>query len=181
MIPIESVIVTQYLLIETCILEDGNLQSVMIDITNKKKSEDVKNRLDHQLLHSQKMEILDRISGGIAHDFNNILQALVLQSELASSLIGSEHPVALDSIRKISETANRGIELTSRLLAFSRKKPLEKIRVDLNQVIENTGELLLHSVGEDWKVHFDPSSDGLGVWIGARHCSFDHETTWRCR
>ena len=61
-----------YILAESSFLETCNIQTIMIDVSSRKASERVNRELDSRLLHTQKMEILDRVSGGLAHDFNNI-------------------------------------------------------------------------------------------------------------
>ena len=154
----------RFVLAETRLVESV-FETVMVDVSGRKQSEQVQERLDSQLLHSQKMELLDRLSGGIAHDFNNILQVLLLQAEQAQLLIDSNNYAAQEVIEQIHESANRGVELTRRLLVFSRKKALEKERGDLNEIIESSEEFLCQSVGEDWKLIFDLSPQRLGVWV----------------
>lgn len=153
-----------FILVET--RYSGNVyETVMVDVSTRKHSEQMQERLESQLMHSQKMELLDRLSGGIAHDFNNILQVLLLQAEQTQMLIGESSPEASDSIDQICETAARGVELTRRLLVFSRKRALEKVRGDLNEIIESSEEFLCRSVGDDWKLIFDLSPHRLGVWV----------------
>ena len=154
-----------YILAESSICGDNQIQTIMVDVSSRKESEEVKRELDSHLLHSQKMEILDRISGGIAHDFNNILQVLVLQVDLAGEQVVNGDHSAVETIQQVSETANRGVALTKRLLAFSRKKPLEKVRGDLNEIIEGSENLLSQSVGQNWKIAFDLAPHRLGVWV----------------
>ena len=154
-----------YILAESSFLETGNIQTIMIDVSSRKASERVNRELDSRLLHTQKMEILDRVSGGLAHDFNNILQVLVLQSEVTEQLIDPSNQGALESARQMSETANRGVELTRRLLTFSRKRPLEKVRGDINSIIQKSEDFLTQSLGMDWELRFDLSPNRLGVWI----------------
>ncbi|MFZ0447617.1 MAG: PAS domain S-box protein, partial [Desulfatiglandaceae bacterium] len=91
------------------------------DITEQKKAEEEKRKLETQLNQAQKMEAIGVLAGGVAHDFNNILTAIIGNAELAlmdldkdTSLYGS-----IDEIRK---AGHRAATLTRQLLAFSRKE-----------------------------------------------------------
>ena len=53
------------------------------DITDLKKAEEEKEKLETQLFHAQKMESVGRLAGGVAHDFNNMLSVIIGRAEMA--------------------------------------------------------------------------------------------------
>jgi PAS domain S-box-containing protein len=104
---------------------------------------------EEALRQSQKMEAVGQLTGGIAHDFNNLLQGIIgaldrVQKRIAEGRIGDVERFlngALDS-------ANRAAALTHRLLAFSRRQPVDPRPVEIGELIATVEELLRRSIGE---------------------------------
>ena len=95
----------------------------------------------HQaMLQGQKLEALGRLTGGIAHDFNNLLQSMTVGLQLADML--STHPRAKRAIDACQRAAERGTQLTRKLMIFSRGRTSELKRVDLRVLILGMRELL---------------------------------------
>ena len=145
---------------------EGNqigLLSIITDISKEKN-------LEEQLRQSQKMEAIGQLAGGIAHDFNNLLQIISGCAELAQ--INMEKPEKLTrDLNAVLDAAKRGSSLTNRLLTFSRKRPLAKQIISLNDVVTNIGQMLPRVIGPNiqlvilleenlWAVRAD--SDNLG-------------------
>lgn len=103
--------------------------------------------LEERLRQAQKMEAVGQLTGGVAHDFNNLLTVI-----LGSAEIIAERLDGLPELRKLAvmtmEAAEKGAELTSRLLAFSRKQPLEPKVVDIGHVVERLEDLLARTLPE---------------------------------
>lgn len=112
----------------------------LMDITARKQLQD-------QLIRSQKMEAFGQLAGGAAHDFNNFLTTILGYSDLALDSLGAKSKAARH-ITEIREAAGRASTLTSQLLAFSRKHPLEPRIVEVNSVISNMERSLLRLLGE---------------------------------
>ncbi|MBF0523626.1 MAG: GAF domain-containing protein, partial [Deltaproteobacteria bacterium] len=100
---------------------DGDVRQLTIlmdavwKITEAKKSEKEKKKLESQLYQTQKMEAIGMLAGGIAHDFNNILGSIFGYTQLAieDALAGSE---SLDFLQEILKAANRAKELVKQKL-----------------------------------------------------------------
>jgi two-component system cell cycle sensor histidine kinase/response regulator CckA len=111
-----------------------------------------------QLLQSQKMEALGRLSGGIAHDFNNILTAITGYSELA--LMNTKLDEGLRSdIQEILNAAFRAAALTRQLLAFSRRQIFSPKILDLNRSLSELDRMLQRIIGEDVKLTVEADPD----------------------
>ena len=94
------------------------------DVTQKKRVDEEKKKLQVQLLQAQKMESIGTLAGGIAHDFNNILGAIIGYAEIArnDSLPGS---LVTSSLDKVLEASHRAATLVKQILAFSRQGATE--------------------------------------------------------
>ena len=101
-------------------------------------------RLEHQLRQSQKLEVVGALAGGIAHDFNNVLGGILGYASLLHAHL-RDRPHARRYVDTIERSAVRGAELTGRLLAASRKTEAKQEAVNLNEVVEETLELLAHT------------------------------------
>ncbi|MDP3414514.1 PAS domain-containing protein, partial [Falsiroseomonas sp.] len=101
-----------------------------------------------QLLEAQKMELLGRLTGGVAHDFNNLLMTVLGNLALARKRLGdTATPQILRHLDSATLGAERGAQLTQRLLAFARRQDLNPRPVDLGQLLAGLGELLGRSAG----------------------------------
>jgi PAS domain S-box-containing protein len=104
-----------------------------------------KNRIAEQLHQTQKMDVVGQLAGGIAHDFNNMLSGIMGSAELLSHEAG-DNPKLKRYIGVILESARRSANLTSQLLAFSRKVKTVFTPVDIHGVIRAAIDLLERSI-----------------------------------
>lgn len=135
------------------------------DITESKRAEQEKARLEAQLFHAQKMESLGRLAGGVAHDFNNLLTVINGYSGLLLAQLAPDAPIrpALEQIRKAGE---RAAGLTRQLLAFSRTQLLRPSTIHLNAVVSEMQPILARLMGRDVSLH-------LALSPGAGHVHAD--------
>ncbi|MFQ5535589.1 MAG: PAS domain S-box protein [Sphingomonadales bacterium] len=129
----------------TCIAReiewDGEIarQLTIVDITQRKAAEE-------QLRQSQKMEAVGQLSSGLAHDFNNLLTIIQGNLELLDEY-SSEDTGTYTFLRAALHATGRGIELTRRLLLFSRRKSLEPQEIDTGKLVRGMHELLGRTLG----------------------------------
>jgi PAS domain S-box-containing protein len=123
---------------------ETTLIATILDVSERRAAED-------RLRQAQKMETVGQLTGGVAHDFNNVLMALQLNLEAVQEEVSAD-PEAAECIRAGLHAVQRGSELTSRLLAFSRQQPLQPIVTDVNALILQTMRLLDRTLEESVRV-----------------------------
>jgi len=127
---------------------------ITTDITERKQAEEDREKLQRQLVQSQKMEAVGTLSGGAAHDFNNILTIIQGNAEMALMKFDPADPMytILDQIVKASSRAAR---LTKQLLLYSRKEPMDFVGINLNETIERLVHMFHRVIEEniDIKTH----------------------------
>ena len=115
------------------------------------------------LRQSQKMEAVGQLTGGIAHDFNNLLQGITGSLEIVQRRVAQGRLDELDRfINGASIAANRAAALTHRLLAFSRRQPLDPKPVRANALVASMEDLLRRTIGE--RIELELVLAG-GLWI----------------
>ncbi|NOX90340.1 MAG: response regulator, partial [Calditrichaeota bacterium] len=121
------------------------------DITEKK-------RLEKQLLQTQKMEAVGRLAGGIAHDFNNLLTVINGYSQLLLHTMPEDDPHR-KKINQIYQAGEKAKNLTSQLLAFSRKQMRQPEIINLNKLVTDLQTMLQSLIGEDIEIKVELSED----------------------
>ncbi|WP_408123270.1 PAS domain-containing protein [Caballeronia grimmiae] len=112
------------------------------------------------LQRSQKLEAIGKLTGGIAHDFNNILQVIGGSLQLLGGAVSGD----ANALRRVSTAATaveRGAKLSSQLLAFARRQPLQPVVTNLATVIHGMEEMLRRALGETVVVE---TVIGGGLW-----------------
>jgi PAS domain S-box-containing protein len=138
------------------------------DVTERREQQTALDLAREALAQSQKMEALGQLSGGVAHDFNNLLHVIsncveILQRRLHSA--DDETRQFLDMVRR---SASRAASLTQRMLAFSRRQPLQPKTINPNRLLSSMVDLLRRALGESveletvlggrtWTVSVDPN------------------------
>jgi len=147
--------------------DKGWIEGVAEDITEHKRAEAERERLQAELIQAQKMESVGRLAGGIAHDFNNMLTIILGYGENLMAQLPADSPLR-EQVRQIIDAGSRSAALTQQLLAFSRKQVISPRVLDLNDTVENMLKMVRRLIGEDidliwlpghdvWRVNMDPT------------------------
>jgi PAS domain S-box-containing protein len=128
--------------------EKSLMISTVWDVTDRKRAEVEKEKLQAQLQQAMKMDAVGRLAGGVAHDFNNLLTVITGYSELLLQKIGKESPIH-GQVEEIKRAGERAASLTQQLLAFSRKQIIEPKVVRLDQLVAEMHKMLGRLIGEN--------------------------------
>lgn len=109
---------------------------------------DRRSEAEEALRQSQKMETVGQLTGGIAHDFNNLLQVIAGNLDLLRRRFDEDSPRLRRIIDNAMTGATRAATLTQRLLAFSRRQPLNPKPIDINRLVNSMPDLLHRTLGE---------------------------------
>jgi PAS domain S-box-containing protein len=125
--------------------EPYGVGAVATDLTEIRRAQEARERLEAQVQHAQKLESLGLMAGGIAHDFNNILTGVIGNADLALQAVpaGSSAQAHLD---RVMAATKRAADLTGQMLAYAGKSSLRQEILDLNGLLEEMTELVKVSV-----------------------------------
>ncbi|MEO8747223.1 MAG: PAS domain S-box protein [Rhodanobacter sp.] len=116
--------------------------------------------IEAQLRQAQKMEAVGQLTGGLAHDFNNLLQGIIGSLDLIQLRVGAGNTADVGRFVKAAlNSANRAAALTHRLLAFSRRQPLDPRPVQANPLLLSMTDLLQKALGERVTLKFELAPD----------------------
>ncbi|EQB07705.1 PAS domain S-box protein [Novosphingobium lindaniclasticum] len=139
----------------TAVPDGGRIHAVGRDVTEQRAIEDA-------LRQSQKMEAVGQLTGGIAHDFNNLLQGITGSLDMMHNRLAQGRTGDLERwLQGAKASADRAASLTHRLLAFSRRQPLDPRPVRANPLIASMEDMLRRTLGEHIDLEFVLSG---GLW-----------------
>jgi PAS domain S-box-containing protein len=134
---------------------EGLIYAVGRDVTREKLAATELEQAQAALRQAQKMEAVGQLTGGIAHDFNNLLTGVLGSLDLLERRVRQGRIGEIDRyLDAASSCARRAAALTQRLLAFSRRQPLDPRPVDVNALVRSMDELLRRTLGEKIALSF---------------------------
>jgi PAS domain S-box-containing protein len=135
--------------------DDGGIrgyQGIIRDITERKRSEEERRKLEAQLMQAQKMEAIGTIAGGVAHNFRNILTVISMNSQILQMRYSGDSTIQ-KSAEVLNSYVNRGAKLVSGLMQFARKQDKNEFQpLNLASVVQETYELINKSFDKMIKV-----------------------------
>ena len=117
--------------------------------------------IQEQLHQSQKMEAIGQLTGGVAHDFNNLLTVILGNLDTLSRQLPADMTRLRHCVDQAMRGAQRAATLTSQLLAFARRQPLNPKPTDVNRLVTGVSDLIRRTLGESVAVE---SVLGAGLW-----------------
>ena len=134
----------------------------LLDITERRRAEEERARIEAQLRQAQKMEAIGILAGGVAHDFNNLLTSIQGNAELAM-IKSDEANLLYPHLKRIQRSSIRASDLTRQLLMFSRRQPMERVPLNLSRTIKNLLKMLDRLIGEDITIDVSCEPEPLTV------------------
>lgn len=127
--------------------------TVVHDLTELRRAEAEKRKLEAQLQQAQKMEAIATLAGGIAHQFNNALSVIVGNLELME-MKRPEKDIERH-LSPIKDTANRMSDLTNQLLAYARGGKYQPTTIAMDRLVKETLPLIEHTLAPSIQVETD--------------------------
>ena len=123
------------------------------DISERKRAEKARRKLEQQVMQAQKLESLGVLAGGIAHDFNNLLTSILGNADLALGEVPPEAQ-AREHVQDIVRASRRAAELCRQMLAYSGKGHFVVQALSINEVVQEMAQLLSVSISKKVELRF---------------------------
>jgi len=127
---------------------------VIRNTTERKEAEKVRQKLEAQLHQAQKLEAIGLLAGGIAHDLNNLLTVIISNSETLQTTL-ADQPLSAELAEQSLNSGQRASDLIRKLTTFARKGQLQKVPVNLHQLIGEVGQMLERTLDKQISVKQD--------------------------
>lgn len=151
----------------TVILDEAGrpqwVQGIMIDVTERKRAEEELQRQREALLRAEKVTTMSQILAGVAHELNNPLAVITSYTELLREMtLGG--PLG-DRVEKLYRSVQRCARIVKNFFALARQHPTERQKVQINDIIRETLELLTYSLRvDDVEVRMDLEEQLPPLW-----------------
>ena len=143
-------------------IEERKRAADLLEIAIAERSAELE-KAHEALRQAQKMEVVGQLTGGIAHDFNNLLTGVIGGIEMMQARLAQGRRAEAERGAELAmQSAQRAAALTHRLLAFSRRQPLEPRAIDVNALIDSMAEMIRRSIGPAIRVEVRASTD---LWV----------------
>jgi PAS domain S-box-containing protein len=112
----------------------------MMDITERKRAEEELQKTQAELAHVARVTTMGELTSSIAHEVNQPLAAIVTNGNACLRWLSNDPPnveEARQTVTRMVKDGHRASEVVGRIRAFFRKTAPERVRVDINQLIED--------------------------------------------
>ena len=136
--------------------------STVWDVTEHKRAEEERRKLDRKVQHAQRLESLGMLAGGIAHDFNNILMAVLGHAELAMVKLSPMSP-ARNALAEIITAARNAADLCRQMLTYSGRTSSTLEKIGLRELVEEMAHLLKTAISKKALLNLNLGRDLLPI------------------
>ncbi len=140
--------------------EQGCVEGSIVDVTERKRAENERKRLEAQLLQAQKMESIGNLAGGIAHDFNNILSSVIGFTELSLDEVEKGTHIE-DNLQEVYTAGKRAKDLVRQILAFARQSEEELKPIYVDTIATEVLKFIRSSIPTTIEIKQNIESDSL--------------------
>ncbi len=134
----------------------------VVDITEKRRAEQEKMRLEREILKLQKEDSLKRLAGGIAHNFNNLLTVIMGNVELVRELPLSQQQMR-QCLTDVAKASARAAELSTMMLTYLGFPPSQPQTMELSTTIEQILGVLQSTLHGALHCTFTPSPEPIYI------------------
>lgn len=131
-------------------------QKLQIELTEHKRTEEEKAKLENQLLQTHKMEAIGTLAGGIAHDFNNILGSMIGYTEMA--MLETDEKRRQKDLSEVLNACNRATDLVKQILAFSKKSDVDLKPINAGNIVKEIIGLIRSTIPSTIDIKYQISS-----------------------
>jgi PAS domain S-box-containing protein len=144
---------------------EPHVLAMIRDLTERRRVEADRARLEAQLRQAQKMEAIGHLTGGIAHDFNNLLTSIVGYVTLAAERTAGGDPKVGTYLEQAGRSCGRARDLIQQMLTFSRGRRGEPRALALAPVVRESIKLLRSSFPATVNLHMELDDDASPVLV----------------
>lgn len=163
----EILVVASVVVVKDSFGRPNGAVAIYRDVSELRRAEEARLKLEEQLNQAQKMESLGRLVGGVAHNFNNLLSVILGYTDLILDQLPDNAQIR-DDFEQIRIASERAVTLTRHLLAIGRRQMLSPTVFDVGAQIVSLHKMLEQLIGEDiilkldlppdlWHITADPS------------------------
>lgn len=121
----------------------------VFELVGRLSDDTQRKKIEEQLNHSYRMDAIGQLAGGVAHDFNNVLAGIINAAQVLKSPKREIDEKGKDMVDLIMKAAVRAADLTAKLSTFSRKRTLSLKPVDMNDIINETVNILKRTINKN--------------------------------
>ncbi len=123
-----------------------------------------RSQTEEALNHAQRLESVGQLTGGIAHDFNNLLTVIQGNLQVLEERPSvAADPAGLQLLAAATRATRRAAELTSKMLAFSRRQVLMPTQVDVGVMLKSLADMLRRTLDQRVRIDVAIAREGLVV------------------